>query len=51
MYLYKQMIKKPAQIHSQSKRPHSVTKMNDNINMDSTNCIVDECLKLTDYYM
>ena len=30
------MIEKPPQIHFHSKRPHSVTKMNDSINMDST---------------
>jgi hypothetical protein len=28
--------KKPAQIHFHSKRPHINTKMNDNINIDST---------------
>jgi hypothetical protein len=28
--------KKPAQIHFHSKRPHTITKMKDNINMDST---------------
>jgi len=30
------MIKKPAQIRFFSRRPHTITKMNDNINMDST---------------
>ena len=36
--MYKQTIEKPAQIHfyTKSKRPHTITKMNDNINMDST---------------
>jgi hypothetical protein len=28
--------KKPAQICFHSKRPHTIIKMNDNINMDST---------------
>ena len=28
--------KNPAQIDFQSKRPHSITKMNDNLTMDST---------------
>jgi hypothetical protein len=28
--------KKPAQICFQSKRPHTITKMNDNLTMDST---------------
>jgi len=29
-------VKKPAQIRFHSKRPHTITKMNDNINIDST---------------
>ena len=29
-------INKPAQIHFHSKRTHTITKMNDKINMDST---------------
>ena len=32
----KQMIKKPAQIRFHSKRPHSITNVKDNINMNST---------------
>jgi len=28
--------KTPTQIHFHSKRPHTITKRNDNINMDST---------------
>jgi hypothetical protein len=28
--------KKPAQIHFHSRRQHTITKMNDNINMDPT---------------
>jgi len=28
--------KKPAQIHFHSRRPHTITKMKDNINMDTT---------------
>jgi hypothetical protein len=34
--IYEQAIKKPAQIHSHSKRLHSLTIMNDTINMRST---------------
>ena len=30
------MIKKPTQIHFHSKRPHTIIKMNDLLNMDST---------------
>ena len=44
MYVYllllffknKQMIKKPAQIRFYSKRPHTIAKMNDSINTEST---------------
>jgi hypothetical protein len=32
----KDLKKKPAQICFHSKRPHTITKMNDNINMNST---------------
>ena len=35
-YKYKQPIKRIALISSHSKRPHTFTKMNDNINMDIT---------------
>jgi hypothetical protein len=31
----KKTIKNPAQIHFHLKRPHTITKMNDNKNMDS----------------
>jgi hypothetical protein len=31
--------KKPAQIHFHSKRQHTITKMNDNINMDPTTAV------------
>jgi len=31
------MMKKHEQIHFHSKTPHTITKMNDNINLDSTN--------------
>jgi hypothetical protein len=34
-YIYKQIMKKPAQLHFHSKSPPAITKMNDNINMDS----------------
>ena len=37
-----------AQIYFQSKRPHTITKMNDNKNMDNNR--VSEWLQLTDYY-
>ena len=33
---YKQTIRKPAQISVNSNRSHTITKMNDNINKDST---------------
>jgi hypothetical protein len=39
LYIYKKEKKKdnkPAQIRFHSKRPHTITKMKDNINMDST---------------
>jgi hypothetical protein len=35
-YIYKQAIKKPAQMHFHSKRSHTITKMDNNINMDSS---------------
>ena len=37
-YIYKQTIKKPAQMHFHSKRLHTITKMDtgNNINMDSS---------------
>ena len=35
-YVYKQTITKAAQILLLSKRPHTITRMNDSINMDST---------------
>ena len=35
-FIYKQTIKKPTHVHFHSKRPHTITKMNDNIDMDST---------------
>jgi hypothetical protein len=34
-YIYEQAIKKTAQIGFHSKRSHTITNMNDNINMDS----------------
>jgi hypothetical protein len=34
--LDKQMMQKPTQIYFLSKRPHTITKINDNINLDST---------------
>jgi hypothetical protein len=36
IYTCKQTIKKPPQIHFHSKRQHTITKMIDNINIDST---------------
>ena len=35
--VYKQMIKKPTQIHFLSKRPHNIIKMNDNIKIGQYN--------------
>ena len=34
--LDKQMIQKPTQIYFHSKWPHTIMKINDNLNMDST---------------
>ena len=34
-YRYKQTEKKPAHIHFHSEKPHTITKMNDNLNTDS----------------
>ena len=36
IHVYKHAIKKPAQIHFHSKRPYTITRMNNNINIDST---------------
>jgi hypothetical protein len=46
-YIYNKWLIKPAQICFYSKRPHTITKMNDNINVDTT--IADQWMPVVNW--